>query len=434
LADSDEEDDGDDEYDDDNQPVVESLSSEEAWRLPIVGSIVLGTLYLAIKFLDKVWVNRLLGAYFSIAGVLVSAKTGSMIVHGAMKIVKMKSLDKYKILVTRKSQGEERCEIDTCKADSIPFVEILRVKIDSIDVVFGVLATGLCGFYSLTYNWIACNAIALSFAFNAIRWLSLDSFRTGIIVLLTLLVYDITWVFGGDVMVTVAKSFEAPIKVVFPKNFAEIALYQIKGLSSLRGTKDSDGIWTLFSKHLSQSPKTKMTMLGLGDIVVPGLFISLALSFDMKMAASSNPGSKLTRRSPLTQWERPYFRATMIAYVVGLSVTIGIMHFAKAAQPALLYLSPACVLAVLITASARNELKDLWEYTNTEESDQEEKKPGATEKSGVDKTRVKEDTSELSKVDEKTTTDPALESPAQSNGLETSISNTKNKSKKSKKR
>ena len=29
--------------------------------------------------------------------------------------------------------------------------------------------------------------------------------------------YDIFWVFGTDVMVTVAKSFEAPIKLVFPQ-------------------------------------------------------------------------------------------------------------------------------------------------------------------------------------------------------------------------
>lgn len=46
--------------------------------------------------------------------------------------------------------------------------------------------------------------------------------------------YDIFWVFGTDVMETVAKSFDAPIKVIWPKG---------KGFS----------------------------LLGLGDIVIPGI-------------------------------------------------------------------------------------------------------------------------------------------------------------------
>ena len=50
--------------------------------------------------------------------------------------------------------------------------------------------------------------------------------------------YDIFWVFGTDVMVTVAKSFDAPIKLLFPKD--------------------------LFAAELQYS------MLGLGDIVIPG--------------------------------------------------------------------------------------------------------------------------------------------------------------------
>ena len=47
--------------------------------------------------------------------------------------------------------------------------------------------------------------------------------------------------FGTNVMVTVAKSFEAPIKLVFPQDLLE------NGLGA-----------------------TNMAMLGLGDIVIPG--------------------------------------------------------------------------------------------------------------------------------------------------------------------
>lgn len=53
--------------------------------------------------------------------------------------------------------------------------------------------------------------------------------------------YDIFWVFGTDVMVTVAKSFDAPVKLLWPK--------------------------ALFDEH------THFSMLGLGDIVIPGACI-----------------------------------------------------------------------------------------------------------------------------------------------------------------
>lgn len=38
------------------------------------------------------------------------------------------------------------------------------------------------------------------------------------------------------------------------------------------------------------------------------------------------------------------------------------MHAFKSAQPALLYLSPACSLSLILTAMARGELAELWSY------------------------------------------------------------------------
>jgi len=44
-------------------------------------------------------------------------------------------------------------------------------------------------------------------------------------------------------------------------------------------------------------------------------------------------------------------------------------------QPALLYLSPACILSVVITALVRGELKELFAYSpNTAASKEETKK------------------------------------------------------------
>lgn len=50
------------------------------------------------------------------------------------------------------------------------------------------------------------------------------------------------------------------------------------------------------------------------------------------------------------------------------------MHTFKAAQPALLYLSPACILSVLAVAAARGEVSQLWSYNDGDEEEEDKKK------------------------------------------------------------
>jgi minor histocompatibility antigen H13 len=71
-------------------------------------------------------------------------------------------------------------------------------------------------------------------------------------------------------------------------------------------------------------------MLGLGDIFIPGLFISLALRYDQFR-------HKMTR-AVAGYFPKPYFTASLVAYVAGLGITIAVMHVSRATQPALLYL------------------------------------------------------------------------------------------------
>ena len=49
------------------------------------------------------------------------------------------------------------------------------------------------------------------------------------------------------------------------------------------------------------------------------------------------------------------------------------MFYFEAAQPALLYLVPACLLGSLLTAVVRGELKELLAYSEEEEEEEEEK-------------------------------------------------------------
>ena len=45
------------------------------------------------------------------------------------------------------------------------------------------------------------------------------------------------------------------------------------------------------------------------------------------------------------------------------------MHTYRAAQPALLYLSPACLLAIGGTAALRGELKTVWNFVDEDAED-----------------------------------------------------------------
>lgn len=145
--------------------------------------------------------------------------------------------------------------------------------------------------------------------------LNLNNVATGCILLSGLFLYDIFWVFGTNVMVTVAKSFDAPIKLVFPQDILE------KGLNA-----------------------DNFAMLGLGDIVVPGIFIALLLRFDHKLSRKSNV----------------YFYSTFFAYFMGLLTTMLIMHVFNHAQPALLYLVPACIATPVLLALVKGDLNALF--------------------------------------------------------------------------
>ena len=107
-----------------------------------------------------------------------------------------------------------------------------------------------------------------------------------------------------------------------------------------------------------------MAMLGLGDIVIPGIFIALLLRYDHSLKRGSNF----------------YFWTCFLAYIAGLLATIGIMHFYKHAQPALLYLVPACLGAPILMALVRGDVQSMFKYADHPELEEEEADEGKVAK------------------------------------------------------
>jgi minor histocompatibility antigen H13 len=140
---------------------------------------------------------------------------------------------------------------------------------------------------------------------------------------------------------------------------------------------------------LDPAEKLEFSMLGLGDIVVPGLFIALALRYDLYRYHHQNPTINYKRHN--YRFPKPYFWATLVAYIAGLVVTMTVMHVFKAAQPALLYLSPACTAAALITALVRGEFPALWAYKEISIEERVEKAKEPKENEATEKEEIKED-------------------------------------------
>jgi len=205
----------------------------------------------------------------------------------------------------------------------VPFVDDpFEFKFGRHNLVALAISSAFAVLYVTTKHWLANNVLGLAFSVQAITMVPLGSWQIGCILLVGLFFYDIFWVFATDVMVTVAKNFDAPIKVLFPRDiFAETFQF---------------------------------SMLGLGDIVIPGFFLALLLRLDRKV----NPGTTLY----------PYFTVGMLSYFLGLATTMGIMHVFKAAQPALLYLVPFCLGGSLLTALFRGELGTLINFEDKEDT------------------------------------------------------------------
>jgi len=293
---------------------LETMTAGDAAMFPIVGSGVLFSLYIMFKFFPKEYVNMLLAFYFSVVGVYTLTAFFNPFLSKAFFSAEQKKFD---FSFTLPLYGK---------------VEIIFTTSEAISFVFAVI---FAGFYFKTKHWTMNNFFGISFSIQGIKSLSLGNYKTGAMLLFGLFFYDIFWVFGTDVMVTVAKSFDAPIKLLFPRSFA---------------TADA---------------KAQFSMLGLGDIVIPGIFVALLLRFDAHQAKVKHSSE---------EFEQPYFRTIMLGYTFGLITTVLVMYAFEAAQPALLYLVPACLGASMITAIVRGEVGELFAYEEEPQEEEDDKK------------------------------------------------------------
>lgn len=305
---------------------AETMTDRDAAMFPLIASCALFGFYILIK-LSPDLVNLVLSGYFFVLGIFAIHR---IIAPWTCKMFPKKyNSTQYAFLFGSKQLSLTSADDNTdgrpsptdstysLESDGVPTDVIFACKFTNSDILASILGCALGGWYIYTKHWVANNAFGLAFALNGIELLPVNTMKIGCILLCGLFFYDVFWVFGTDVMVSVAKKFDAPIKIVFPQDFLV------------------RGFW---GKNFA--------MLGLGDIVIPGIFIAFLLRFD----------HSLNRRRNV------YFWSCFIAYILGLGTTIGIMSYFKHAQPALLYLVPACISVPLIVSIIKGDLGALMKY------------------------------------------------------------------------
>ncbi|KAM7205275.1 Signal peptide peptidase domain containing protein [Rhypophila sp. PSN 637] len=427
---------------------AEGLSASDAIMLPIMAGIVLvGLYYLIERLQDPDILNKFLRVYLSLASI---ASLGKL--SGDFLDV-LTSLVFPDVWADRNGRiyhidSQRRCQL-LCDGDDVetgtpvegkvsPFpgpLSALRppVRVNKLLweirhllteewkvrlAIHGVFSgetslklnslLGFCAsmFVTLVYyltGWnIFSNLLGSAFSYTALTLMSPTSFGIGTMVLVGLFVYDIVMVFYTPFMITVATKVDAPIKLVFSSG---------KGAS----------------------------MLGLGDIVIPGLLMGLALRFDlychyqkkikrepvelssdMAVEGSSEAVTVTNTETqyktikapfidPKGQWgnkfwttkfgslspvatsisaatfSKPYFYATVAGYALGMIVTLAMLLVFQHGQPALLYLVPGVTGSVWLTALLRGELKDMWDYTEDGSLDTEDVVVEVDEKTGETK-------------------------------------------------
>lgn len=342
---------------DEEEEEIDRLTRADAWLFPILGSIVLFSLFLALRYAKEL-VNRVLAGYFCIIGTVALARLLTACAKVSTKEERWNKLTKWKLILFKEKE------------------DFGHLSFTWVHILGAILAVGTSAFQIFVMDhWSLSNMIALSLSYNAISILRLDSFFTGAATLGGLFLYDIWWVFGSgrifggtSVMESVARDFDAPIKIQFPKQLGS---------------------------------NTGFTLLGLGDIVLPGIFIALALRFDYSQALKKFPAAP---PRPSSSFARPYFYSVFVAYVLGLITTIIVMHTFKAGQPALLYLSPACVGSVALCAWVRGEVRDLWAF---DDGENDERRPESGVEPAKDTKHAEETPDIISSVGQCPRTEPS---------------------------
>lgn len=390
---------------------VEGLTPKDAIMFPLLAGFTLSSLYFIIKWLeDPSILNKILSYYFMQVGMFFGTKflkdsftvirsicLPNQYAQGGL-VWKVNKLEQRYDAVDAGSDDQKTCHqlsplpgplnrlpLPRAITDQtwrfrnfiyakcalhlhIHKLVTLKLPVDFLDAVALVIALAIVGVFTFIYKpWYVSNLLGFALCYGSMQYMSPTTFWTGTLLLSALFFYDIYFVFFTPMMVTVATKLDIPIKLLFPRPS---------------------------SPAEAETGSAGFSMLGLGDIVIPGIMIALALRFDLYLhylRKSRTVQGKLEQAHyvPVTgSWgerfwvghvpigelqaktfPKIYFKAGLFGYTLGMATTLLVMQVSEHAQPALLYLVPGVLTALWGTAASKGDLHEMWRYTEDKEAD-----------------------------------------------------------------
>ncbi|TYZ69366.1 hypothetical protein PybrP1_001356 [[Pythium] brassicae (nom. inval.)] len=221
--------------------------------------------------------------------------------------------------------------------DSVPLADVLGLMLSAGLALVWYLNRRTC--------WYLQDVFGISLCVVFLRTVQLPSLKVATILLALAFVYDVFFVFvspaifGSSVMEDVATGGPAAYtRSDYPGvDFCE-------RYPAYPACVDPEPMPMLLVLPRIMDWVGGVSMLGLGDIIIPGLLLSFALRFDY---------------SPRSLGEG-YYRSVCIGYAVGLGLANIAVSVMQMGQPALMYLVPTTLGTVVALAWKNGDLKAMW--------------------------------------------------------------------------
>ncbi|XP_057980452.1 signal peptide peptidase-like 4 isoform X2 [Malania oleifera] len=179
-------------------------------------------------------------------------------------------------------------------------------------------------FRRISFAWIGQDILGIALIITVLQIVRIPNLKVGTVLLSCAFLYDIFWVFVSKWW------FHESVMIVVA-----------------RGDKSGeDGIPMLLKIPRMYDPWGGYSIIGFGDILLPGLVVAFSLRYDWLAKKNIREG---------------YFLWAMIAYGLGLLITYVALNLMDGhGQPALLYIVPFTLGTFLTLGRKRGDLNQLW--------------------------------------------------------------------------
>ncbi|KAG6010435.1 hypothetical protein E4U21_006434 [Claviceps maximensis] len=247
-----------------------------------------------------------------------------------------------------------------------------------------LLSVGTALVYFSTESSMLSNILGYGMCYGSFLLLTPTDFLIGSMVLWGLFFYDIFMVFYTPYMITVATTLDVPIKLTFQtgsgKSILGLGDIVIPGmmiawalrldlwLHYVRKIKYESTDLVLIEKDASSGEtlerrETKHMEVKAPYVEVKGNWGDGLWSRGVMFLSTSRSRQQLPPHLAGAQFAKVYFHAALAGYALSMAVTVAVLRITQHGQPALLYLVPGVLGAMVVTALTRGEFKDLWRYT-----------------------------------------------------------------------